>query len=86
MAAAALGAVAAWGTGVVCGLWWGLPGDTSANASIAFSLRSLAVLAIWPAATALAIFLSTIFTTPHIRPRAQNLPGRHVKWISDPFS
>ena len=62
--AGALGALAAWGTGVVCGLWWGTPEDTSASASIAFSLRSLAVLAIWPAAAALAIFLNTVFSTP----------------------
>jgi hypothetical protein len=62
--AGAVGAFAAWGTGVVCGLWWGTPEDTSASASVAFSLRSLAVLAIWPAATALAIFLNTFFTTP----------------------
>ncbi|MEC5192426.1 MULTISPECIES: hypothetical protein [unclassified Arthrobacter] len=75
VAAAALGAVAAWGTGVVCGLWWGLPGDTSANASIAFSLRSLAVLAIWPAATALAIFLGTIFTTPAYQAPGAELAG-----------
>ena len=64
MGAGAVGALAAWGTGVLCGLWWGTPEDTSASASIAFSLRSLAVLAIWPAATALAIFLNTVFTTP----------------------
>ena len=62
--AGALGALAAWGTGVLCGLWWGTPEDTSASASIAFSLRSFAVLAIWPAATALTIFLNTVFTTP----------------------
>ena len=60
--AGAAGALAAWGTGVVCGLWWGLPEDTAASASIAFSLRSYAVLAIWPGATALAIFLNTAFT------------------------
>lgn len=62
--AGAVGALAAWGTGVVCGLWWGTPEDTSASASIAFSLRSFAVLAIWPAAVALTIFLHTVFTTP----------------------
>ncbi len=62
--AGALGALAAWGTGVLCGLWWGAPEDTSANASIAFSLRSLAFLAIWPAAAALTLFLNTVFTTP----------------------
>lgn len=66
--ASALGALAAWGTGVVCGLWWGTPEDISASASIAFSLRSFAVLAIWPAATALAIFLNTVFTTPEAGP------------------
>lgn len=62
--AGALGALAAWGTGVVCGLWWGTPEVTAASASIAFSLRSFAVLAIWPACTALTIFLNTVFTTP----------------------
>jgi hypothetical protein len=62
--AGALGALAAWGAGEMCGLWWGAPEDTSASASIAFSLRSLAVLAIWPACTALTIFLNTVFTTP----------------------
>ncbi len=60
------------GPGVLCGLWWGTPEDTSASASIAFSLRSFAVLAIWPAATALAIFLNTVFTTP--KPEADGEP------------
>ncbi|MET1064136.1 MAG: hypothetical protein ABWX85_04135 [Arthrobacter sp.] len=62
--AGAAGALAAWGTGVLCGLWWAAPEDPSASASIAFSLRSLAVLAIWPAAAALTIFLNTVFATP----------------------
>lgn len=67
--AGVLGSLAAWGTGVLCGLVWGTPEDTSASASIAFSLRSLAVLAIWPASTALTIFLNTVFATP--RPEAE---------------
>ena len=62
--AGALGALGAWGTGVACGLWWGTPEDTAAGASTAFSLRSFAVLAIWPAAAALTIFLNTVFSTP----------------------
>lgn len=66
--AGVLGTLAAWGTGVLCGMVWGTPEDTSASASIAFSLRSLAVLAIWPASTALAIFLNTVFAAP--RPQA----------------
>lgn len=63
--AGAAGAVIAWRTGVLCGAWSGTAGDTSANASIAFSLRSYAVLAIWPAAVALAIFLAAVFAAPH---------------------
>ena len=70
--AGALGALAAWGTGVLGGLWWGAAEDTTASASIAFSLRSYAVLAIWPGAAALAIFLNTAFT-PH--PAGPELPA-----------
>ncbi|MCU1531406.1 MAG: hypothetical protein JWO49_977 [Arthrobacter sp.] len=61
--AAALGAVLAWGTGVLSGQWWGAPTEAAANASIAFSLRSYPVLAIWPAALALAVFLDSAFRT-----------------------
>jgi hypothetical protein len=64
VAAGALGALLAWGTGVLCGLWWGTPEDSSTNASVAFSLRSYAVLVIWPAAVALSIFLGRFFTAP----------------------
>lgn len=60
--AAALGGAIAWGTGVLCGVWWGPAADTVAGASTAFSLRSYAVLAIWPAAVALSIFLGSLFT------------------------
>jgi hypothetical protein len=38
-------------------------------------LRSLAVLAIWPAATALTIFLNTVFTTPTPTPTPEAGPG-----------
>jgi hypothetical protein len=61
--AAALGSLLAWGTGVLSGHWWGAPADTSANESIAFSLRSYSVLAIWPAALSLAVFLDSAFRT-----------------------
>lgn len=75
--AGTLGALAAWGTGVVCGLWWGTgtPEDHSASASIAFSLRSFAVLAIWPACTALTIFLNTVFSTPKPEAGPGSNPG-----------
>ncbi|WP_427132582.1 hypothetical protein [Pseudarthrobacter sp. S9] len=67
----ALGAVIAWGTGVLSGHWWGAAVDTSANASIAFSLRSYAILAIWPAAIALSIFLQSLFPMPGRAPDAE---------------
>lgn len=64
VASAAAGALIAWGVGVLAGQWWGAPQDTSANASVAFSLRSYQLLAVWPAAVALAIFLSIVFRKP----------------------
>lgn len=61
VAAGAAAALLAWGTGVLAGGWWGAAEDTSASASIAFSLRAHAMLLIWPAAIALAIFFATVF-------------------------
>lgn len=55
--AGALGAVIAWRVGILASVWWGPDEDASANASIAFSLRSYPVLLIWPAATAFAVFV-----------------------------
>jgi hypothetical protein len=64
VAAAAVGALLTWRTGVLCGQLWGAHQDASTNASIAFSLRSYAVLAIWPAAVALSLFLAQFLTGP----------------------
>lgn len=60
VAAGAAGSLLAWGTGLLAGSWWGAPADTSASASVAFSLRAYPVLLVWPAATALAIFFATV--------------------------
>lgn len=60
VAAGAAAAVLAWQTGVLAGGWLGGPQDTSANASVAFSLRSLTVLVLWPAATAAGFFVLRI--------------------------
>ena len=49
-----------WQTGVLAGRWLGGPQDTSANASVAFSLRSLTVLVLWPAAVAAGFFVLRI--------------------------
>jgi hypothetical protein len=54
------GAVIAWQAGVFAGQLWGAPADTSANASVAFSLRSMAVLVVWPAATAISVFVISL--------------------------
>ena len=68
--AGAAGALIAWGTGVLQRPVVGSAGrDTSASASVAFSLRSYAVLAIWPAAIALAIFLNSLFPGSGGKPR-----------------
>ncbi|PNH80514.1 hypothetical protein [Arthrobacter sp. AFG20] len=60
VAASAAAAVLAWRTGVLAGIWLGGPQDTSANASVAFSLRSLTVLVLWPAAVAAGFFVLRI--------------------------
>lgn len=62
VAGGALGALIAWQAGVLAGQWWGVAEDTAANASIAFSLRSFAVLAVWPAAVAISVFVVNLFS------------------------
>ena len=54
------GALIAWLTGVLAGQLWGEPADASVNASVAFSLRSLPVLILWPAATATSVFVLSL--------------------------
>ncbi|MET3204260.1 MULTISPECIES: hypothetical protein [unclassified Arthrobacter] len=54
------GALIAWPTGVLAGQLWGGPADTSVNASVAFTLRSLPVLILWPAATAASVFVLSL--------------------------
>ena len=54
------GAVVAWQAGVFAGQLWGAPADTSVNASVAFSLRSVAVVLLWPAATAVSVFVISL--------------------------
>lgn len=56
------GAVIAWRTGVLAGQWWGGSVDTSLNESVAFSLRSYAILALWAASTAAATFVLNLLS------------------------
>jgi hypothetical protein len=51
------GAVMAWQVGVLSAALFGPAVDATANASIAFSLRALPVLLLWPAATAVSVFV-----------------------------
>jgi hypothetical protein len=60
LAGALVGALLAWQTGILAARLWGAPADTSANASVAFSLRSVAVLFLWPGATATAVFVISL--------------------------
>lgn len=62
VAGGALGALLAWQVGVLAGQWWGAAEDTAPSASIAFSLRAFAVLAVWPAAVAVSVFVVTLLS------------------------
>ena len=46
--------------GVLAGRLWGGQVDTTINSSVAFSLRSLSVLLLWPAATATCVFVLSL--------------------------
>lgn len=68
VAASGAAAVLAWQTGLLAGLWLGGSQDTSDSASVAFSLRSYAVLLLWPAAVAGGYFAISLLELLH-RPR-----------------
>lgn len=53
----AVASLIAWRVGILAAEWWGTAEDASANPSIAFSLRAYPVLLVWPAATALSVFV-----------------------------
>nr|WP_246223789.1 hypothetical protein [Pseudarthrobacter psychrotolerans] len=68
------GALIAWLTGVLAGQLWGGPADTSVNASVAFSLRSLPVLILWPAATATSVFVLSLMNLLKNGPEGPGMP------------
>jgi len=57
LAGALAGNLLAWQAGMLSARLWGPAVDATANASIEFSLRALPVLLLWPAATAVAVFV-----------------------------
>jgi hypothetical protein len=54
--------VIAWRVGILAAGWWGIAEDASANPSIAFSLRAYPVLLVWPAATAMSVFVVNLLS------------------------
>lgn len=82
LAGALAGAVVAWQSGLLAAQLWAPAVDASANASIAFSLRSWPVLLLWPAATAASVFVLELLDLPGSRPgagthrRGRLRPGR----------
>jgi hypothetical protein len=57
----AAGALAAWGAGLLAALLWGPAPDPALGAEYGFTLRSYAVLLLWPAATAFVTFALALF-------------------------
>ena len=79
LAGSLAGAIIAWQAGMLAAQAWGTPADTSVNASVAFSLRSLSVLLLWPAATAVGTFALSLLTLlkhgPDGQPGSVGQPG-----------
>jgi hypothetical protein len=78
LAGSLAGAVFAWQAGMLAAQAWGTPADTSVNASVAFSLRSLSVLLLWPAATAVGTFALSLLTLLKHGPAGQPGPAGPV--------
>ncbi|TLM81607.1 hypothetical protein FDW83_15645 [Pseudarthrobacter sp. NamE2] len=74
LAGALVGNVLAWQAGVLSARLWGPAVDSSANASIAFSLRALPVLLLWPAATAVSVFVLELLALLNKKPGADSQP------------
>lgn len=62
VAGGAAGAVIAWLSGQLAAQWWGPVQDPALGADSAFSLRSFAVLCLWPGSTALITFLLNLWS------------------------
>ncbi|HJW00002.1 MAG TPA: hypothetical protein VJ617_13010 [Arthrobacter sp.] len=75
LAGSLAGAFVAWQTGMFAAQLWGAPADTSVNASVAFSLRSLPVLLLWPAAAAIGTFAISLLALLKHGPEGTAAPG-----------
>lgn len=79
LAGALCGAVLAWQTGLLAAQLWAPAVDASANASIAFSLRAWPVLLLWPAATAVSVFVLELLDLMSRKPAADH-GSRRTQW------
>ena len=68
------GALIAWQAGMLAAQLWGGPADITVNASVAFSLRSLSVLLLWPAALAASVFALSLLNLLRRGPESARLP------------
>jgi hypothetical protein len=75
---ALFGAVVAWQAGLLAAQLWAPAVDASANASIAFSLRAWPVLLLWPAATAVSVFILELLNLLGRKPDGGTHPSRHA--------
>lgn len=76
LAGSLFGALLAWQTGIFAARLWGPAADPALNASVAFSLRAWPVILIWPAATAIAVFLLEIFQFTGRKPAPGTMSGQ----------
>ncbi|MBO1268492.1 hypothetical protein [Arthrobacter cavernae] len=68
IAGGAVGGLIAWLSGLLAAQWWGPAVDPALGTDPGFSLRSLAVLCLWPGSTALITFLLTLWSLMTNRP------------------
>ncbi|MFJ6158216.1 hypothetical protein ACIQF8_14320 [Pseudarthrobacter sp. NPDC092184] len=79
LAGAVCGAVLAWQAGLLAAQLWAPSVDASANASIAFSLRAWPVLLVWPAATAVSVFVLELLSLLGRNPAAEDTGRRRLR-------
>ncbi|WP_457966748.1 hypothetical protein M1E17_08570 [Arthrobacter sp. D1-29] len=86
LAGGLIGALMAWQAGIFAGKVWGTPADPSLHANVAFSLRSMSVLLLWPAATAVAVFAISLLNLLKQKPYLEDDGYEDRDRYSGPFA
>lgn len=73
----AVGSIIAWQLGTLAGALWGHTPAHPASDSIAFSLRTYSVLAIWPGSCALILFIGTLGSLLRSSPEDERNAAAH---------